>query len=96
MLGKLAEWEYLVGEPPVKWSPEAGTLKESSVNVSVQCAPFLLLSVRYRSLQPALSRKDTRDTFQWRVRNLPYPVETYALSIDQDQRQIVIRTSNKK
>ena len=24
-------------------------------------------------MQPALSRKDTRDTFQWRVRNLPYP-----------------------
>lgn len=46
--------------------------------------------------QPEFSRKDTRDAFQWRVRNLPYPPDTYDVSIDAPARQIVIRTSNKK
>ena len=32
-LGAYSEWEYLLGEPPQKWSPDAGTLKESSQNV---------------------------------------------------------------
>ena len=47
-------------------------------------------------MQPALSRKDTRDTFQWRVRNLPYPPETYSVTLDPKPRQILIRTANKK
>ena len=46
--------------------------------------------------QPLFSRKDTRDLFQFRVRNLPYPQETYSVQVDPDQRQIVIRTTNKK
>jgi hypothetical protein len=49
-----------------------------------------------QSSQPAFSRKDTRDTFEWRVRNLPYPPEVYSVTVDQEQRQIVVRTSNKK
>lgn len=39
---------------------------------------------------------DTRELFQWRVRNLPYPADVFQLSIDQDQRQVVIRTTIKK
>lgn len=77
VLGRQAEWEYLVGDAPVKWNPEGGTLKESGDN-------------------PVLSRKDTRDSFQWRVRNLPYPPDTYNVTVDHQQQQIVIRTTNKK
>ncbi|GAX74324.1 hypothetical protein CEUSTIGMA_g1773.t1 [Chlamydomonas eustigma] len=77
VLGRQADWEYLIGESPMKWNPEGGTLKESHEN-------------------PLFTRKDTRDTFQWRVRNLPYPPETYDISLDHEKRQIVIRTSNKK
>lgn len=45
-------------------------------------------------LQPIFVRKDTKDAYQWRVRNLPYPAETYLVSVDQTQ--IVIKTTNKK
>lgn len=45
---------------------------------------------------PVLVRTDRPHCFEWRVRNLPYPKPTYSVTIDQDQRQIVIRTSNKK
>eukprot|EP00743_Colponemidia_sp_Colp-15_P004150 GILK01004479.1.p1 GENE.GILK01004479.1~~GILK01004479.1.p1 ORF type:complete len:212 (-),score=37.78 GILK01004479.1:205-801(-) len=45
---------------------------------------------------PIFLRKDIADKFQWRVRNLPYPLEVYDVSVDHEKQQIVIRTSNKK
>jgi hypothetical protein len=36
------------------------------------------------------------DCFEWRVRNLPYPKPTYAVTLEQSDRKIVVRTSNKK
>ncbi|KAL1005888.1 hypothetical protein UPYG_G00065180 [Umbra pygmaea] len=45
---------------------------------------------------PIFLRKDTKNSFQWRVRNLPYPKEVYSLSVDPDQRCCIIRTTNKK
>ncbi|WAR21965.1 DPCD-like protein [Mya arenaria] len=44
---------------------------------------------------PIFVRKDTVPAFQWRIRNLPYPLETYSITCDEDQ-NIIIRTSNKK
>ena len=48
-------------------------------------------------MQPVLVRKDTLDTIQFRIRNLPYPAQVYSVSISQpDQTHIIVRTSNKK
>ena len=41
-------------------------------------------------------RKDTKNSFQWRIRNLPYPKDVYSVTADCDNRVIIIRTSNKK
>lgn len=41
-------------------------------------------------------RKDTLSSFQWRIRNLPYPKEVYSVSVEEEQRCCVIRTTNKK
>ncbi|MEW5317608.1 MAG: hypothetical protein WDW38_008892 [Sanguina aurantia] len=76
-LGGEGAWEFMIGEPPVRWNPEQGTMQESSQN-------------------PIFSRKDARDCFQWRVRNLPYPSDTYNISVDTKERKVVVRTSNKK
>lgn len=46
--------------------------------------------------QPTIVRRDTQECFQWRVRNIPYPVETYAVTAEAEANQLVIRTSNKK
>ncbi|XP_067932086.1 protein DPCD-like [Watersipora subatra] len=43
---------------------------------------------------PAVARKDNLESFQWRIRNLTYPIDTYLLSIEDNK--IVVRTSNKK
>ena len=46
---------------------------------------------------PSWSRsQDTPQCFVWRVRNLPYPKETYSVTVDHASQRIVIRTSNKK
>jgi protein DPCD len=41
-----------------------------------------------------LSRKDTRAALQWRIRNLPYPLDTY--NVTAEDKLIVVRTTNKK
>lgn len=47
-------------------------------------------------LQPIFMRKDTKMSFQWRIRNLPYPKDVYSVSVDQKERCVVVRTTNKK
>ncbi|KAL4231289.1 hypothetical protein ACF0H5_008869 [Mactra antiquata] len=44
---------------------------------------------------PIFVRKDTALSFQWRIRNLPYPIDTYNVTCD-DNQNIIIRTTNKK
>ena len=41
-------------------------------------------------------RKDTEKRFEWRIRNLPYPKETYQIEVDHNKQEIVLRTTNKK
>ncbi|EQC29135.1 hypothetical protein SDRG_13167 [Saprolegnia diclina VS20] len=48
------------------------------------------------STQPTFLCREAPAHWEWRVRNLPYPKETYAISIDDDVQTISIRTSNKK
>lgn len=45
-------------------------------------------------LQPTVSRRDVRSSWEWRIRNLPYPVGVYQVTIE--ARQVVVRTTNKK
>ena len=46
---------------------------------------------------PSFTRsQDAPGSFVWRVRNLPYPKETYDVRCDHEAQQVVIRTSNKK
>ncbi|XP_076105082.1 protein DPCD-like [Mytilus galloprovincialis] len=45
---------------------------------------------------PIFVRKDSSTAFIGRVRNLPFPIETYMVTVDEDKKNIVIRTTNKK
>ena len=45
---------------------------------------------------PQCKRKDTKERFEWRIRNLPYPKETYIVEVDHQKQQIVLKTTNKK
>ncbi|XP_068607352.1 protein DPCD [Brachionichthys hirsutus] len=45
---------------------------------------------------PVFVRKDTKNSFQWRIRNLPYPKDVYSVSVETSEGCIIIKTSNKK
>lgn len=57
-------------------------------------APSDLLSESLSN--PMFSRKDTATMFQWRIRNLPYPINNYIVKVDDDSAGITIKTVNKK
>ncbi|XP_025958717.2 protein DPCD [Dromaius novaehollandiae] len=63
-------------------SPLVGTLESELIKES--------------SSNPVFMRKDTLTSFQWRIRNLPYPKEVYSVSVEEEQRCCVVRTTNKK
>ncbi|XP_060698455.1 protein DPCD [Hemiscyllium ocellatum] len=52
--------------------------------------------IQENSSNPIFTRKDTKASFQWRIRNLPYPKKVYSVTIDPEQRCCIVRTSNKK
>ncbi|KAM9313949.1 protein DPCD [Pholidichthys leucotaenia] len=45
---------------------------------------------------PVFMRKDTKTSFQWRIRNLAYPKDVFSVSVELSERCIIIKTSNKK
>uniref|UniRef100_UPI00358DFCE2 protein DPCD isoform X2 n=1 Tax=Myxine glutinosa TaxID=7769 RepID=UPI00358DFCE2 len=45
---------------------------------------------------PECIRMDTRNAFQWRIRNLPYPHDVYSLAVDPERQRCIIKTTNKK
>lgn len=49
--------------------------------------------------EPQLSKRVTRVNIEWRIRNLPYPLETYSVQPATGGRptfELVVRTTNKK
>lgn len=47
--------------------------------------------------EPVLTKRVTRLNMEWRIRNLPYPIEVYSVSpADQPKPAIIVRTTNKK
>ncbi|CAI9716079.1 Hypothetical predicted protein [Octopus vulgaris] len=71
------------------WQYEVG---ESSLPVP----EFKELTLRENNSNPIFIRLDIKDSFQWRIRNLPYPLDTYSISLDEDKQNVIVRTSNKK
>uniref|UniRef100_A0A2K5HT62 Protein DPCD n=1 Tax=Colobus angolensis palliatus TaxID=336983 RepID=A0A2K5HT62_COLAP len=51
---------------------------------------------RGQEIETILANTDTKKSFQWRIRNLPYPKDVYSVCVDQKERCIVVKTTNKK
>ncbi|KAF0714319.1 hypothetical protein AaE_011600, partial [Aphanomyces astaci] len=45
---------------------------------------------------PIFLCRESTEVWEWRVRNLPYPKDTYLITIDESSQEITIRTTNKK
>ncbi|XP_072932596.1 protein DPCD [Epargyreus clarus] len=46
--------------------------------------------------QPVVTRRNTRINLEWRIRNMPYPIETYSIKANDDEKCVVVSTTNKK
>ncbi|XP_039273935.1 protein DPCD-like [Styela clava] len=75
---------------PTKWDMEIGEDQNYASNL-VMGAEHMVESMS----NPVLCRRDTKKAFQWRIRNLPYSLETFSVKVE-DKDTIVVRTSNKK
>ncbi|KAG8435382.1 hypothetical protein GDO86_013366 [Hymenochirus boettgeri] len=73
-----------------QWNFEVG---ESQLQGAGTIQPDFL---KESSSNPIFTRKDTKMSFQWRIRNLPYPKDVYSIAVDRNERCCIIRTTNKK
>lgn len=46
--------------------------------------------------EPCLTKRITKKNIEFRIRNLPYPIETYSVAANPETKKITVRTSNKK
>lgn len=80
-LGGTSTWEYEVGEEPRAMPQNA---EGDSIGIFVSAA------------NPVCVRCDTKKEFQWRIRNLPYDLDVYSITVTNDGKNAILRTSNKK
>ncbi|KAB0790403.1 hypothetical protein PPYR_15235 [Photinus pyralis] len=52
--------------------------------------------IKENSSQPFVSRRITRKNLEWRIRNLPYSIDVYSVTVDPESRHLIVRTSNRK
>uniref|UniRef100_U5ELK9 Protein DPCD n=1 Tax=Corethrella appendiculata TaxID=1370023 RepID=U5ELK9_9DIPT len=73
-----------------KWNIELG---ENVVNYNADPNGDLL---KESVSEPFLVKRITRHAIEWRIRNLPYPIEVYSVSVDVANKSLIVRTANKK
>ena len=71
-----------------EWKVEVGTQAKTFDPTKDAIAPS--------NLAPVFSRLDTKEAFQWRIRNLPYSADVFSVTLDEKSPEIVVRTTNKK
>lgn len=54
------------------------------------------LTCRISNTEPFVSKRLTKRNIEWRIRNLPYPIDVYSVQADAERKAIIVRTTNKK
>ncbi|KAK0079493.1 hypothetical protein PV325_001200 [Microctonus aethiopoides] len=73
----------------VEWNVEIGD-PEPNKNGNIDTA-----GIQESSTNPFVTRRITRISLEWRIRNLPYPKDVYSVNAEDDG-TITVRTTNKK
>lgn len=81
-----------VGHEPA-WEVEFG---EPGVAAGAGTAPSVRGIVSEAGGTPIVCPVDTHGAWEFRIHNLPYPIDTYSVTVDAEAQQLVLRTSNKK
>lgn len=101
-LSGLLEWDIEVGDLATLPSSGEFMVKESTTAVST--SKEWIYKTSHRNLivlflfdfQPILTKRITRKNIEWRIRNLPYTLDTYQVTADAGKNAILVRTTNKK
>ncbi|KAK2584093.1 hypothetical protein KPH14_006536 [Odynerus spinipes] len=72
----------------VGWAVEVGDPEPKQNNLETY-------GIEESSSTPFITRRITKTSLEWRIRNLPYPKDVYSVTAEDDN-TITIRTSNKK
>lgn len=83
-----------------KWKKKTGLGKEAKwdfeVGEDMRQVNLDLENITESRGNPIFTRKDSNKAFQWRIRNLPYPLNVYTVTVDDNKDFITVKTSNKK
>jgi hypothetical protein len=77
---------------PTGWLLELGSTEAAAADTEGGGGADLMPA----SSNPVFIPMDHRAAFEWRVRNLPYPIATYQLTVDDEKQELMLRTTNKK
>uniref|UniRef100_A0A8C8DUS0 Protein DPCD n=1 Tax=Oryzias sinensis TaxID=183150 RepID=A0A8C8DUS0_9TELE len=80
-LGAQSPWQVEVGEPLVN---TPGSQDSDIIRESCSNVGYFFFL------------KDTKSSFQWRIRNLAYQKDVFSVFVEPSERCVVIKTSNKK
>ncbi|XP_013117464.1 protein DPCD [Stomoxys calcitrans] len=82
------EWEIELGEDPRQLAVggEKGDIRNDDGSFTVKIS----------NTEAILSKRITKKNIEWRIRNLPYPIDVYDVKADPEKKAIVVRTANKK
>ncbi|XP_031841132.1 protein DPCD [Nomia melanderi] len=72
----------------IGWNIEVGDPEPRQNNIEVY-------GIQESSNNPIISRRITKTSLEWRIRNLPYPQNVYSVNAEDDG-TITVRTTNKK
>nr|BAN21104.1 conserved hypothetical protein [Riptortus pedestris] len=54
------------------------------------------VGLKEQANSPYIIKRVTKKALEWRIRNLPYPLEVYSVTAEPENKCITVRTSNKK
>ncbi|BET02007.1 deleted in primary ciliary dyskinesia homolog (mouse) [Nesidiocoris tenuis] len=73
-----------------QWEVELGDPEPTSLQSSDE------IGLRESTNMPYVLKRMTKTNIEWRIRNLPYPIETYSVTASPSEKCITVRTTNKK
>lgn len=97
-IGDGDDWSIEVGDPErTVLMKDGSVIQENSSQVREFLVVFFLHCVWKVFLsQPFIVKRITKRNIEWRIRNMPYPLEVYSVTADADNCSLVVRTTNKK
>lgn len=94
-MGGEGEWNVEVGDPEPNIASSDGILIKENPNQVRHCC-YSRTVFEYKSLQPFIVKRITKRNIEWRIRNLPYPLQVYSVTADTQSCSLIVRTTNKK